>query len=212
MHIGYAILLNVNLFPLVGIASLLMVWPANVTSERPAAAWTWRDLRTIHGTTRLRFLATGAFVAWMLLEPLRLTSFGAMAWENKLMVVPAWRMFADGGNAAGSTWRLVFLTPRGNVDVTDISLEPLPHSWRDRFVVDLIFHELATGSAGPNSMANHLVLSAKDTYLARQHERGDVATVLRTRFDLAVRAIAGLRRQVDLRDRSLTSCCRSALP
>ena len=186
MHIGYAILLNVNLFPVVGISSLLMVWPASGTSERATSPLRWHEQLTLRRTTGLQVLATGAFIAWLILEPLRVTSFGAMAWENKLMVVPAWSMFADGGKAAGGTWRLLFLTKHGNVDVTDISLEPLPHSWRDRFVVNMIFHELATGSAGPNSLAEDLLLSAKDTYLARQHERGEDATILRSRFDLAV--------------------------
>jgi hypothetical protein len=184
MHVGYAILLNVNLFPVVGLSSLVMVWPTRAASEPPVASWSLRERLGSDGRPRLRVLAMGAFVSWLLLEPIRLTSFDAMAWENKLLVVPAWRMFADGGRAAGGAWRLVFLTRRGTVDVTDLSLETLSHSWRDRFVVDMIFHELASRSAGPNSLAHGLLVTAEDAYIARQRQRGDDGAILRARFDL----------------------------
>jgi hypothetical protein len=183
MHIGYAILMNVNLFPVIGLSSLLMVWPPPATavsaSERP---WRLKGLRSFLGLdahARLQVLAMGVFVSWLLLEPIRLTVSGPMPWENKLMVVPAWRMFADGGVAAGGAWRILFLTRRGEVDATDMALEPLPHLWRDRFVVDTIFHELASNSVGPNSLARRALWTAEDTYRSRQG-----ATILRSRFDI----------------------------
>jgi hypothetical protein len=186
MHVGYAILMNVNLFPVVGVASLLMVCPPRDASapEDPSPAEGLRALRAVDPRTRLQVLVMGAFVAWLLVEPVRLALSDAMAWENKLMVVPAWRMFADGGVAAGSAWRLVFVTRHGKVDATDISLELLPHTWRDRFVVDAIFHEVASQNAGPNSLATHLALSAEDTYRARERARGTSAGILGSVFDL----------------------------
>jgi hypothetical protein len=186
MHVGYAILMNVNLFPVVGIASLLMVWPPR-DAPAPEPHLVPRGLRELlspGGGRRLQLLGMGVFVSWLLLEPIRLTSFGPMAWENKLMVTPAWRMFADGGVAAGGAWRLMFSTTHGDVDATDLSLEALPQSWRDRFVVDLIFHELATHHTGPNSLTRDLLLTAQDTYRTRQRERGDDGTIVRSGFEL----------------------------
>jgi hypothetical protein len=187
MHVGYAILMNVNLFPVVGIASLLMVWPprdASAPERAPPLRERLRELLPLAGRTRFQFLAMGLFVSWLLLEPIRLTSFGPMAWENKLMVVPAWRMFSDGGVAAGGAWRLMFSTAHGDVDATDLSLEALPQLWRDRFVVDLIFHELATRHTGPNSLTRDLLLTAEDTYRSRQRERGDDEAIRRSGFEL----------------------------
>jgi hypothetical protein len=92
-------------------------------------------------------------------------------------------MFADGGAAAGGTWRLLFLTRHGEVDATETSLEPLPQSWRDRFVVDMIFHELASNEVGPNSLARRLLRSTEETYRSRERQSG-ADPILRSRFDI----------------------------
>lgn len=188
MHVGYAILMSVNLFPVVGLSSLLMVWPprrASASAPEPSSRPEGKRLPSrLDARGRFQILAIGVFVAWLLLEPIRLTGSGAMPWENKLMIVPAWRMFADGGVGAGGAWRLLFLTRHGVVDATEMSLEPLPHSWRDRFFVDLIFHELASNDAGPNSLAHGLLLTTEETYRSRERERGADPTILRSRFDV----------------------------
>jgi len=38
--------------------------------------------------------------------------------------------------SAVEIWRLLLETPEGEVDGTDLSLQPLPHIWRDRFYID----------------------------------------------------------------------------
>jgi|HubBroStandDraft_1064217.scaffolds.fasta_scaffold22475_2 vitamin K-dependent gamma-carboxylase-like protein len=188
MHVIYAVLMSVNLFPVVGLSSLLLVWPPRATSvstpKHPSRSTGLRTPLRRDARTRLQILAVGLFVSWLLLEPIRLTASGAMPWENKLMVVPAWRMFADGGVAAGGAWRLLFLTRHGKVDVTEMSLESLPHLWRDRFLVDMIFHELATNDVGPNSLTRSLLLTTEETYRLRERQRGADPMVLRPSFDL----------------------------
>jgi hypothetical protein len=69
----------------------------------------------------------GFFSLHLLLESAQLTIFSPKAWENKLMAVPAWGMFADGGVSSGGKWRLLLETPQGEVDGTALSLQPLPH-------------------------------------------------------------------------------------
>ncbi len=131
MHIGYAILMQVNLFPLVGSASLLMILPPKVmASARPVLRGSNKAGKIEKKNNQNVFARTMAlccFSAWLLLESTRLTIFSLMPWENKLMVVPSWRMFADGGVNAGGKWRLVFAIPQGEMDATDIACRPLPH-------------------------------------------------------------------------------------
>jgi hypothetical protein len=191
MHVAYAILMSVNLFPVVGLASLLMVWPTRATTvsttECSPPLQMLRRMLGFDTRTRLRALGLGVFISWLLLEPIRVTASDATPWENKLMVVPAWRMFADGGVGAGGAWRLLFLTKHGEFDATDLSLEPLPHSWRDRFFVDIIFHELASDDVGPNSLARRLLRTTKEAYRSRERQRGIDPTIFRSRFDIHLR-------------------------
>ena len=136
MHIGYAILMYVNLFPLVGIASLLLILPSRTPPLPRSVSQPHRKIKSVPPDRRTRFIqntVVGFFSLYLLLESARLTIFNPKAWENKLMAVPARRMFADGGVSSGGKWRLLLETPQGEVDGTDLSLQPLPHIWRDRF-------------------------------------------------------------------------------
>jgi hypothetical protein len=191
MHIGYAMLMHVNLFPLVGLSSLLMVWPHRASSALPAAerlrnAGREASSRPGGHLGTLRTFTISVFVSWLLLEPARLTLFLPMAWENKLMVVPVWRMFADGGAAAGGEWRLILWTSSGKLDATAMSLQALPHLWRDRFLIDTIFHDLAAGDVRPDSLAGHLLLTTKQAYRAQQVRQGRDPTILQTNFDIYI--------------------------
>jgi hypothetical protein len=174
MHIGYAILMNVNLFPLIGIASLLVILPPRKPmgpSQSPAAgpnvAWMGSGL-------------IGLFALVLAFESARLTHFEPLPWENKLMITPSWRMFADGGVVAGEEWRIVVVTPRERVDATDIALQALPHLWRDRFYINNIFNDLMNRNAGPGSLVDRLARGTRRLYRDRQlqlHESPFVANV-----------------------------------
>jgi hypothetical protein len=177
MHVGYAILMNVNLFPLIGIASLLMILPPRtpalhrdsskappaggktISSQRrtvvPRAAWVENTVICL-------------FALVLALESARLTAFNAMPWENKLMVTPGWKMFADGGVVAGGEWRLILATPRERIDGTAIALQALPHLWRDRFYINNIFNDLMNKNTGPGSLVDRLARSTKRMYRERQ--------------------------------------------
>ena len=193
MHLGYAILMNVNLFPLIGIASLLMILPPRmpnlprasskaspeggktISQERrtvaPKAAW-------VENTVICLFALTLA------LESARLTRFDAMPWENKLMVTPGWRMFADGGVVAGGEWRVILATPRERIDATAIALQALPHLWRDRFYINIILSDLLNKNMGPGSLVDRLARSTRRMYRERQLRLHLSPTVVNVGFEL----------------------------
>jgi hypothetical protein len=189
MHIGYAILMYVNLFPLVGIASLLMILPPQ-TLPLPSSRKPQRVKKQLQQTSKMTLVQSTVicfFSLWLLLESTRLTVSSPMPWENKLMAVPAWRMFADGGKWAGGKWRLILETPQGEVDATDIACQPLPHLWRVRFYVDTIFHDLLNKNTGPGSLVDRLIQATEKTYHDRQLQLNGDPTVLDANFDIIYR-------------------------
>ena len=187
MHIGYAILMYVNLFPLVGIASLLMILPPRTSPLPRSVSQPHRKLKNVPPDLRARFIQNvviGFFSLYLLSESARLTIFNPKTWENKIMVVPAWRMFADGGVSSGGKWRLLLETPQGEVDGTDLSLQPLPHIWRDRFYIDAVFHELLNKNTGPGSLVNSLIQGTEKMYRDRQLQSHGNPVVLNVAFEL----------------------------
>jgi hypothetical protein len=187
MHIGYAILMYVNLFPLIGIASLLMILPPR-TAPLPRPVPPPRRKTKIappdKQTALAHNLVVGFFSLYLLLESARLTISNPLPWENKLMVVPAWRMFADGGVSSGGKWRLLLETPQGEVDGTALSLQPLPRIWRDRFYIDAVFHELLNKTTGPGSLVDSLIQGAEKIYRDRQLQSHGNPVVLNVAFEL----------------------------
>jgi hypothetical protein len=193
MHVGYAILMNVNLFPLIGIASLLIIVPPRmptfpqasskasplsgktISPPRPAAAprspWVENTVICL-------------FALALAVESTRLTHFDAMPWENKLMVTPGWRMFADGGVVAGGEWRILLDTPRERIDATAIALHPLPHLWRDRFYINNIFNDLMNKNMGPGSLVDRLARGTKKMYRERQLRMDLSPAIMNVGFDL----------------------------
>jgi hypothetical protein len=177
MHIGYAILMNVNLFPLIGIASLLMILPPPASAlPRTSANTSSSDAKGKSpqrrtGVPKAAWVENTAiclFALALLLESARLTRFDPMPWENKLMVTPGWKMFADGGVVAGGEWRIIVATPRERIDATGIALQALPHTWRDRFYINIIFSDLSTRNTGPGSLVDRLARSTVKMYRERQ--------------------------------------------
>jgi Vitamin K-dependent gamma-carboxylase len=177
MHVGYAILMNVNLFPLIGIASLLMVLPPRTSTLPLTASKTSSSDETRAPPQRRTVAPRGAwvenaviclFALALALESTRLTHFDAMPWENKLMVTPGWKMFADGGMIAGGEWRIILVSPRERIDATDIALQALPHLWRDRFYINIIYSDLLSRNTGPGSLVDRLARSTMKMYRDRQ--------------------------------------------
>jgi hypothetical protein len=169
MHIGYAILMYVNLFPLIGISCLLMVLPpagpeAPQAPAAPAAKKKAPSAQALPWRTGILC----ALTLWLFLEPLRLMGANFTAWEGRFMVVPTWRMFADGGVSSGGKWRIILRTKAGDVDATPLPLELLPHSWRDRFYVDYVFHNLLNGQTGAGSLPDLLLQTTETLYQQRQ--------------------------------------------
>jgi hypothetical protein len=192
MHLGYAILMKVAIFPVIGIASLLMILPVcNDTAESFPALASSRK-KPLGKQTRKpfpsRFFPQDAvvclFSVWIFSESIRLTFAAAMPWENKLMIVPAWRMFADGGVTAGGKWRLIFETSRGEVDGTEHALQLLPGVWRDRFYLDTIHHEILNRNTGPNSLSGRLAVLAEKNFVEQQVRSNNTVEILNSGFDL----------------------------
>jgi hypothetical protein len=181
MHVGYAILMNVNLFPLIGIASLLMIVPPRKSTLPQATSKTPESAGRSVSPQRQAVAPKPAwventviclFALALALESARLTHFDAMPWENKLMVTPGWKMFADGGTVAGGEWRIILATPRDRIDATDIALQPLPRLWRDRFYINIIFSDLLNKNTGPGSLVDRLARSTMKMYRQRQLRLG----------------------------------------
>jgi hypothetical protein len=177
MHVGYAILMNVNLFPLIGIASLLMIVPPRTSNlpqagakASPAGRKTESPQRRTGapGSAWIENTVICVFALVLALESARLTHFDALPWENKLMVTPGWKMFADGGTVAGGEWRIILATPRERFDATPIALRALPHLWRDRFYINIIFSDLLSRKTGPGSLVDRLARFTRRTYRERQ--------------------------------------------
>ena len=192
MHIGYAILMSVNLFPLIGIASLLLILPPRKHAPPAPIEKCSRDNREKVGThQRLQELIPGAFIGvfslWLLLESTRLTVAQPLPWENKLMIVPVWRMFADGGVTAGGEWRFIVETPRGEIDETQMALGMLPGIWRDRFYIDDVFHEILIKNTGPGSLPERLADATEKEYGRRQRLINSDPTILNSEFDIYLR-------------------------
>jgi Vitamin K-dependent gamma-carboxylase len=192
MHIGYAILMYVNLFPTIGIACLLMILPPRpeghgaTEAPKPAQKKKAADRDQAPGSFSRAFTLS-CLSLWLLLEPLRLCGTDFATWEAKFLVVPEWRMFADGGVTAGGKWRIMLQTPQGDVEATELSLALLPHLWRERFYVDAIYHDVLADRTGPGSLSDLLLQNTENRY--RQGRLADHTdpTVLNGRFDYYVR-------------------------
>lgn len=174
MHLGYALLMNVNLFPLIGIAALLMILPPREPDSpalAPLGGWGAKAV-------------VGLFALALTLESARLTHFRPAPWENKLMVTPSWRMFADGGAVAGGEWRVIVVSPRQRLDGTEIPLAALPHLWRDRFYINNIFNDLMNRNMGPGSLVDRLGRATRIMYREREIAQGLAPSFVGVGFEL----------------------------
>lgn len=188
MHVGYAILMKVTIFPLIGIASLLMILPVRAEPLPQPSVRTARKRKKNRSEPASRpwvqSALIGAFSLWLLCEPVRLAFARPTLWENRLLVVPAWRMFADGGVSAGKGWRLILETPSGEVDVTSLGMGILPHRWRDRFYIDIVLHGIIDSNLGPDALPIKLLAATEKIYGQQQIDRGASPAVVRSGFEI----------------------------
>jgi Vitamin K-dependent gamma-carboxylase len=194
MHVGYDILMQVAIFPLIGVASLLMIVPPRSLAlplfSRPSLHQprsVRRLLQADHLHTLYPTITLGIFSLWLLLESTRLTFSESFFWENRLVLVPAWRMFADGGINSGKKWQLILRTPYGEVNETSSSLQLLPHLWRDRFYIDQILHYVIDEDPDPAinrhaPMVNSLLQTTEMQYEKQQLQLRQNPAVWGARF------------------------------
>src|ERR1700679_358178 len=188
MHLGYAILMYVNLFPLIGIACLLMVVPPRASPVQEASPRKSRKLKQLpkrsYQSTFVQGAAICLFAFCLIGDCIRLIDSYATPIEKTLMLVPNWRMFANGGTTPAGEWRLILDTPGGEIDATDISLQPLPHLWRDRFYINAIYYDLLTRQVNPGSFVDTLVKATKKMYSARQLQLNRNPAILGAHFNV----------------------------
>ena len=196
MHVGYDLLMQVAIFPLIGVSSLLMIVPPRSLALPLFSRLSFHQPRSVkkllkerHTPSLIPKIVLGLFSLWLLLESTRLTAAESLFWENRLVMVPAWRMFADGGVHAGEMWRLILQTPRGEIDETTGVLQLLPHLWRDRFYTDQILHEvLATESNQvidhPSPLVVYALQTAQINYRIKQAGLRQDSGILGVRFAL----------------------------
>ncbi|MGD0446270.1 MAG: HTTM domain-containing protein [Edaphobacter sp.] len=191
MHIGYAILMYVNLFPLIGIASLLMVLPSRTAPVLETSSRKPRRVKKAPKQIYRSTFAQGAviclFIVCLFGECLRLTCSDAAPLEKTLLAVPNWRMFANGGATPNGEWRLILDTPGGEIDATEIALQPLPHLWRDRFYINMIYSDLLRRQGRPGTPVDRLVKATEKMYGARQLQLNGNPVILGAHFNFVVK-------------------------
>jgi hypothetical protein len=186
MHLGYAILMRVTIFPLIGIASLLMILPAPAAPRPQTSGQKSGKAKKYKPASRplAQSALIGAFSLWLLCEPVRLVFASPYPWEGRMLVLPTWRMFADGGVSAGKKWRIILETSSGEEDATSLVMAILPHRWRDRFYIDTVLHDILGRNLGPNSLPIKLLAAAEKIYNQQQVDRGASPVIIRSGFEI----------------------------
>ena len=150
MHVGYDVLMQVAIFPLVGLSGLLLIIPprelASPLFSRPSLTRSKKlahYLKTIAGPAPnfAQYAALVAVIALLLIEPIFNTAVDPRLpyWNIKAGTILHWTMFSDGGANSTVRLRLGFLvrdpkTGKQRYDeVTNLPLRYLPDTWRTRF-------------------------------------------------------------------------------
>jgi hypothetical protein len=191
MHIGYAILMYVNLFPLIGISCLLMIWPPRTSLEPQTSSRKQQKikkaLKQSYQSTFVQGAVVCLFTVCLIGECIRLTNSYAAPIERTLLAVPNWRMFANGGVPPAGEWRFFLDTPGGEIDATEISLQPLPHLWRDRFYVNAIYYDLLRRQVNPGSFVDTLVKATAKMYSEHQLQVNGNPIILGAHFNIVIK-------------------------
>jgi hypothetical protein len=165
MHLGYAVLMQVAIFPVVGIACLLFMIPPKqlaATSPVKLSKLSRKDARKLarakkssvdsipKGVPRLtqKIFATSV-VALLLVEPAIISYYSSDPpyWNVKLATQLHWIMFADGGSASKERFKVkvqVYDRATGAIhleDVTDLPYSYFPATWRIRLYSNEILNK-----------------------------------------------------------------------
>lgn len=165
MHAGYEMLMQVAIFPLVGLSGLLLIIPPRELAlplcSRPTLKQDKRlrhVLKSLPGpapsfTQRAAFLVVAAI---LLVEPIANAALtpDLPYWNIKLGTLLHWTMFSDGGAHSRVRLRVGVMVrdPKTGMqrydEVTDLPLRYLPDTWRTRFYQQtLLFKALAAQNA-----------------------------------------------------------------
>jgi hypothetical protein len=155
MHVGYDLLMQVAIFPLIGVSSLLLIIPPRKLALplfSPPALKQGKSLRKFIASmpkTRpwlSQQILTAGIILLLLIEPAINAYEGSNNpyWNIKLATQAHWIMFADGGAFAGARFRIgakVHDPVTGQVRYDEIDGLPFhyfPDTWRTRFYLQTI--------------------------------------------------------------------------
>jgi hypothetical protein len=165
MHLGYETLMQVAIFPLVGISCLLVILPPKelappVFSRKSQAPSKMARKQAKERQAYLDSIPTGvprrgqqwlamAVVALLLVEPAMMAADSSESpyWNIKLGTQLHWIMFADGGSASNERFKIrerVQIPTTGQTrldDITDLPLTYFPWTWRSRLYAKAIFNK-----------------------------------------------------------------------
>lgn len=178
MHLGYESLMQVAIFPLVGISCLLVILPPKklalpLFSRKAQESSKMERKQAKERQAYLDSIPTGvpgrgqqllaiAVVALLLVEPaiMAADSSDPPYWNIKLATQLHWIMFADGGSASNERFKIrerVHDLTTGQMrldDVTDLPLTYFPWTWRSRLYTKAIFNKaLQAQHPGANYVA-----------------------------------------------------------
>lgn len=204
MHLGYESLMQVAIFPLVGISCLLVILPpkrlalplfsrkaeASSKAARKQAKERQAYLDSIPtGVPRRRQqLLAIAVVALLLIEPAIMAADDSDPpyWNIKLATQLHWIMFADGGSASNERFKIrerIYDPATGQTrldDMTDLPLSYFPWTWRSRLYAKAIFNKaLQAQHPGANYVPNDVyfdnyVRTASNVYRAKSSHPQDM--------------------------------------
>jgi hypothetical protein len=200
MHLGYEALMQVAIFPLVGISCLLVILPprrlalplfskkyqasSKMARKQAKERQAYLDSIPTGVPQRSQQLLATAVVALLLIEPAIMAADSANPpyWNVKLATQLQWIMFADGGSASNERFKIrerVHDPATGQTrldDMTDLPLTYFPWTWRSRLYVKAILNKaLQAQNPGADYVAtddylDNYVRTASNVYRAKSSQ------------------------------------------
>jgi Vitamin K-dependent gamma-carboxylase len=154
MHVGYDLIMQVAIFPLIGVSCLLLIVPPRSLA---LPLFSLRSNRSTRRKTSLKSVAPSraslpqkalmaAIVGLLLVEPAIMSGYSLNPpyWNVKLATQLHWIMFADGGVQSKDRFKIAVKVHDpatglvGYNEITDLPLQYLPETWRTRLYVKFI--------------------------------------------------------------------------
>jgi hypothetical protein len=174
MHVGYDLVMQVAIFPLVGLSGLLLVIPPR---ELASPLFSWPSLKRSKklrhyiksmAGPELGFAPRALLVAVMvvlLVQPIANTVLEPALpyWNIKLGTLTHWTMFSDGGSSSRVRLRMGLLVrdpqtgEQRYVEVTDLPLRYLPDTWRTRFYQQTLLYKAMENRRALGAAIQHQV-------------------------------------------------------